>query len=239
MKKILKKAALFAVALTASATAFAQPAAGTFSLTPKIGLNVAGVTSKYFDASYTLSDGRTLKATADYKADFVGGVELGYQVTDKFALSAGVLYSGQGFDRCSGIERNDDDYTYSYEDDSSLKLGYINIPILANYYIFKGFAVKAGIQPGFLVSAKYKKDINASGMALGLAVHEDMDAKDYCNTIDLSIPVGVSYELGCGVIFDLRYNIGLTHVAKETEYTKDPKGNNSVFQLTVGYKIGL
>lgn len=239
MKKILKKAALFAVALTASATAFAQPAAGTFSLTPKIGMNAAGVTSKYFDASYTLSDGSKLKATADYKAFFVGGVELGYQVTDKFALSAGVLYSGQGFDRCKGIERNDEDYNYFFQDDSNLNLGYINVPILANYYLFKGFAVKAGIQPGFLVRAKYNKDINASGMALNLSEHGTMDAKDYCNTIDFSIPVGVSYELGCGVIFDFRYNIGLTHVAKETEYTKDPEGNNSVFQLTVGYKIGL
>lgn len=66
-----------------------------------------------------------------------------------------------------------------------------------------------------------------------MTVNETVDAKDYCNKIDLSIPVGVSYELGCGVIFDLRYNIGLTHVVKDT------KGNNSVCQLTVGYKISL
>lgn len=239
MKKILKKAALFAVALTASATAFAQPAAGTFSLTPKIGMNAAGVTSKYFDAGYEFDDGRGLEATADYKAFFVGGVELGYQVTDKFALSAGVLYSGQGFDRCKSIERNDEEYNYFLGDYSNLNLGYINIPILANYYLFKGFAVKAGVQPGFLVRAKYKIDVNAYGVVQDPTEHKNENVKDYCNTIDFSIPVGVSYELGCGVIFDLRYNIGLTHVAKETEDTKDPKGNNSVFQLTVGYKIGL
>ena len=239
MKKILKKAALFAVALTASATAFAQPAAGTFSLTPKIGMNAAGVTSKYFDAGYEFDDGRGLEATADYKAFFVGGVELGYQVTDKFALSAGVLYSGQGFDRCKSIERNDEEYNYFLGDYSNLNLGYINIPILANYYLFKGFAVKAGVQPGFLVRAKYKIDVNAYGVVQDPTEHKNENVKDYCNTIDFSIPVGVSYELGCGVIFDLRYNIGLTHVAKETEYTKDTKVNNSVFQLTVGYKIGL
>ena len=233
MKKILKKAVLFAVALTASATAFAQPAAGTFSLTPKVGMNAAGITGKNFDASYTLSDGRKLEVTADYKAFFVGGVELGYQVTDKFALSAGVLYSGQGYDCCKSIERNDEDYNYFIGDYSSLNLGYINIPILANYYLFKGFAVKAGVQPGFLVSAKNKRDVNAHGVEPDPNEHETMDVKDGCNTIDFSIPVGVSYELGCGVIFDLRYNIGLTHVAKDT------KGNNSVFQLTVGYKIGL
>ena len=239
MKKILKKAALFAVALTASATAFAQPAAGTFSLTPKIGMNAAGFTSKFVEDSYPLSDGRELEVTADYKAFFVGGVELGYQVTDKFALSAGVLYSGQGFDRCKSIERNDEEYNYFLGDYSNLNLGYINIPILANYYLFKGFAVKAGVQPGFLVRAKYKIDVNAYGVVQDPTEHKNENVKDYCNTIDFSIPVGVSYELGCGVIFDLRYNIGLTHVAKETEYTKDTKVNNSVFQLTVGYKIGL
>ena len=233
MKKILKKAVLFAVALTASATAFAQPAAGTFSLTPKVGLNVAGITGKNFDASYTLSDQSKLTATADYKADFVGGVEVGYQVTSKFALSAGVLYSGQGFDRCSGIDGNYDGYSYSYEDDSKLTLGYINVPILANYYIFKGFAVKVGIQPGFLVSSKFKKEINASGIAQALNKNETRDVKDLCNKVDVAIPVGVSYEFGCGVVVDGRYNIGLTDVYK------DISGKNSVFQLTVGYKFAL
>ena len=233
MKKILKKAVLFAVALTASATAFAQPAAGTFSLTPKVGVSAVGLTGDKFNYEYKLFDGKNVTCDAGYKADFVAGVEAGYQVSNKFALTAGVLYSGQGYSREGNLGREGDELSYYLEDNSKLNLGYVNVPILANYYIFKGFAVKAGIQPGFLVSSKFKKDITGTGVQKHLDSHETVDAKDYCNKIDLSIPVGVSYELGCGVIFDLRYNIGLTHVVKDT------KGNNSVCQLTVGYKISL
>ena len=39
--------------------------------------------------------------------------------------------------------------------DYNCNLDYIDIPILANYYLFPGFAVKAGVQPSFLVRAKY------------------------------------------------------------------------------------
>ena len=72
---------------------------------------------------------------------------------------------------------------------------------------------------------------------------DDVDMKDVCNTIDFSIPVGVSYEISDFVI-DFRYNIGITSVSKNKEIKadvieieSDRKTRNSVFMLTVGYKI--
>ena len=55
-----------------------------------------------------------------------------------------------------------------------------------------------------------------------------MDAK----TVDLSIPIGLSYEFSNFVI-DGRYNWGLTKVAKDSD------SKNSVFQNTLGYKLPL
>ena len=52
------------------------------------------------------------------------------------------------------------------------------------------------------------------------------------NKVDLTIPVGLSYEF-CNVVVDARYNWGLTKVIKEQ------KVRNSVFQFTVGYKFEL
>ena len=51
-------------------------------------------------------------------------------------------------------------------------------------------------------------------------------------TVDLSIPVGLSYQYENFVI-DGRYNWGLTKV-----YDGDD-AKNSVFQITVGYKFSL
>lgn len=125
MKKIL----LTAVVMLASVASYAQQAVGTFTLQPKIGMNVA---------SLTKSEG------ADPRIGLAAGVEAEYQATDIFSISAGLIYSMQG---------------NKYEEKgitSTQKLDYINIPILANVYVVKGLAVKLGIQPAFNVSDKVK-----------------------------------------------------------------------------------
>ena len=65
---------------------------------------------------------------------------------------------------------------------------------------------------------------------------DNSDFKDACKKFDVSIPVGVSYQFKAPVTLDLRYNIGLTKVNKESA-DKDLK--NNVVQLTVGYKFAL
>ena len=100
-----------------------------------------------------------------------------------------------------------------------MNLDYINIPILANYYITKGLAVKAGIQPAFKVKAEAKVDGKSY----------DMDGS---KSFDLSIPVGLSYEISDFVI-DARYNWGMTKLLEGFD------SKNTVFQFTVGYKFAL
>ena len=147
------------------------------------------------------------------KIGLVGGAEFGYNINETFGITAGLLYTMQG---CK-----DKDV------DANFNLDYINVPVLANVYVAPGLALKAGPQIGFLTRAKL----------------DDVDMKDVCNTIDFSIPVGVSYEISDFVI-DFRYNIGITSVSNNkemksevVEIASDKKTRNSVFMLTVGYKI--
>ena len=132
---------------------------------------------------------------------FTGGIFADYRFSNLFALSADVLYSRQG----------------AKGDDAKIKTDNLNIPILANFYLVKGLAVKAGVQPGFLLGAN-------DGM------------KDAFKTFDLAVPVGVSYDFNCGLILDARYNIGVTKVAK-AEYSDDSKIRNSVFAVTAGWRF--
>lgn len=125
MKKIL----LMAVVMLASVASYAQQAVGTFTLQPKIGMNVA---------SLTKCDG------CDPRIGLAAGVEAEYQATDIFSVSAGLIYSMQG------NKAKEDGVTLT------TKLDYINIPILANVYVTKGLAVKLGVQPAFNVSDKKK-----------------------------------------------------------------------------------
>lgn len=233
MNKFFKSAALVAAAMTVSASAFAQSPVGKFSVTPKLGLNVTNLTGTFVEHHY--SQGTTkLDLTNDYRVGFTIGAEAGYQVTERFGVTAGLLYSLQGYQLGGSLSSTVGGVEYKVEDNSKLNLHYINVPILANFYLFKGFAVKAGIQPGFLASAKFKNDVTYTNLGTANKTAEE-DVKDELNTFDFSIPVGVSYEFRNGIMIDGRYNIGLTKVAKDS----DVKSKNSVFQIMVGYKFTL
>ena len=191
-----------------SVGAHAQRAVGTLTIQPKVGLNIA---------NYTNSDG------ADSRIGLAMGAELESQITEKFSLSVGALYSQQG--------AKASDASQGLNVKTTIKTDYINIPIMANVYVVQGLALKAGIQPGINVNASY------SASAQGVTVSgklSDVGVGVNVKTLDFAIPVGLSYEYKNFVI-DGRYNIGLTEVVKDDI----DKSKNSVFQFTVGYKFNL
>lgn len=191
----MKKLFLMAVMALATVSSFAQHAVGTFTIQPKVGLNLANVT----------------KGDGDIRVGAVAGAEFEYQVSDIFSLSAGALYSMQGCkNNIEGV-------------DATVKLDYINIPILANVYLAKGLAVKLGIQPGFNVTSKVSAENG------GTKVSTELDGIE---SVDFSIPVGLSYEINNFVI-DARYNLGVSKIMDGSD------SKNSVFQFTLGYKFAL
>lgn len=149
------------------------------------------------------------KLDGDAKAGLATGLELEYQATDMVSVSAGVLYSMQGSKWGGGTAEIPLIGTVKV-DSKKLNLGYINVPLMANVYVIPGLAVKLGLQPGFCID---KDDSNAK-------------------TVDLAIPVGLSYEYNNFVI-DGRYNFGVTKAFDTTD------AKNSVFQITLGYKFEI
>ena len=192
----MKKLFLAVVAMMVSATTFAQNEVGQLTIQPKVGVNIANIT----DAD-----------DADPRIGLAAGAEFEYGLTDNIGLSAGVLYSMQGFK------------TTEDGADCTLKLDYLNVPILANFYVAKGFAVKLGVQPGFKLSSK--AEFKGSGGS------KEVDVDGF-KSVDLSIPVGVSYQYQ-NIVFDARYNWGVTNIVEDSD------SKHSVFQITVGYKFSL
>ena len=158
------------------------------------------------------------------KLGLVAGAEFGYHVIEPLAITGGLLVSMQGTKAKDNPLIQDFSWTTTY----------LNIPILANYYIVKGLAVKAGIQPGFLLSSKAKYQENKGG----LWVDFESTSTDNMKKFDLSIPMGLSYEFS-NVVIDARYNLGLMKIAKDSGSFADGDAKNSVIMLTVGYKIPL
>ena len=221
MKKMMMMLLMATVALTASA----QNEVGQLTLQPKIGLNLSTVSEIYVISNPYTNE----KDDGNLKGDFAIGVEAEYGLSEKFSVAAGVLYSRQGKDFGSVKLYNNPDGSAGWGwDKNQCNLAYLNIPIVANFYFARNWAIKAGIQPGFLLSAKQKVD------GIGTLKSSNDDIKDGYKSFDLSIPLGLSYEYE-KVVFDARYNLGVTKVNKEG----DLSCKNSVIQFTVGYKFAL
>ena len=191
--------------LLASASIFAQNKVGSFNLQPKAGINVATITN---------SDG------GESRIGFVAGAELEYQATPIFSVSGGLLYSQQG------IKFKDTEVDGHDDVDGTIKMDYVNIPVLANIYVSKGLALKVGVQPGFLINHKLKVK------AGGVSAEADIDGSSV-KDVDMSIPFGISYCYK-NIQLDARYYLGMSKV-----FSDDGSVKNSVLQITLGYKFKL
>jgi hypothetical protein len=98
------------------------------------------------------------------------------------------------------------------------------LPILGKFGLTDKLSFEAGPQLGLLVSAKNKTD--------------DANAKiDGVKTLDFGLNAGLEYELSSGVIFQGRYNLGLTNVDGSPLITanSNKRASNSVIQFSIGY----
>jgi len=138
-------------------------------------------------------------------------------VSDKFSIQPELLYSAQGA---------------KYEDEvlkETIKLDYLNLPIMAKFYVADGFSLEAGPQVGFLLSAKGK--VEAGGESI------EADIKELFKGIDFGFNFGVGYKLPSGINFGARYNLGLSNIIEpDSEFNVgDVKNQNGVIQLSLGY----
>lgn len=187
--------------LGCSTVSFAQKDAAF--LGAKLGMNIANCTN---------SDG-------DPRIGLNIGVMGQYFVTNQFAIEGDLLYSQQGLKGSGELGDVDANVT--------LKLDYLNIPILAKFYpLTQGFNVYAGPQFGFAVNKKAKAEINGTSVETKM---EDI------NTFDFGFALGVGYDFDFGLLVDVRYTPSVSKILKDVD--SDENGRNSVFTIGVGYKF--
>ena len=98
----------------------------------------------------------------------------------------------------------------------SLKTDNILVPVLLVATTRIGLNFKLGVQPEFMV-------------------HSNADY--FLNKVNLSIPVGLSYEWK-HIALDVRYNIGVTSIYKDSN-SYDKTSHGSTFLVTLGYGFDL
>lgn len=136
------------------------------------------------------------------KTGFQAGIFGGIKFKSSFGIQADVLYSQQG----AKFQRTE------------FKLDYVNVPVVAKFYLVKGLNIQAGPQFGFVV------DDNVSKLPGQLANSEIKDS-------EITGIFGFGYDF-LGFRFDARYNFGVSHVIEGAE-----EGKSSVYSLALGYSF--
>lgn len=164
------------------------------------------------------------------KAGFHVGGFAEFKITDKFAVQPELLYSTQGGKISFS---SSDDFSYT-NDKRDIKLAYLNLPVMAKYYIIPGLSVEAGPQVGFLLSAKNEYQIYSS-VSEDLSGSGEEDIKGDSKSVDFGFNLGAGYEFTENIFVQARYNFGMTSISEDSINEYDPK--NGVLQLSFGYKF--
>lgn len=160
----------------------------------KAGLNISSV---------PVTDGNDFQSKTGLH---IGGLAH-IHISQHFALQPELLYSMQG----------------GKSDNATLKLNYINIPVLAQYMTNDGFRLQTGPQIGFLTTAKSKTG------------NVETDLKDGFSSVDFSWAFGASYLIpnANGLGIDARYNLGISDISDNNAF----EARNSVIQVGVFYQF--
>ena len=184
-------------------TANAQKArhlSGDITIQPMIGVSEGILSGKYNNFIFRSDDprtGLTIGAEGEY-----------FTNTRNLSLTAGLMYTQQGWmGKGTGPQ--------------TTKLNFINVPLMVNFYVLKGLALKLGLQMGFRVSATEGNE----------------SVGDLYEGFNLGLPIGVSYEFKSPITLDLRYVPALTPINKDSN--SDWKMRSDVLTLTIGYKFEI
>jgi opacity protein-like surface antigen len=195
MKKLMMIAVMAIFAMTASAQNTNREV-GAFTLQPKVGLAIGSFSGEYITVGGKVENKK--------RVGFTAGLEGEIYATNWLGIALGLNYAQQGWKF----------------GDVKCKYDYLNVPLVADFYVARGLALKTGVQLGFLMNAKW----------------DDLNVKDDCNKTNFSIPIGISYEFS-NVVLDLRYNVALSKVNKNA--TDNYKYRSDLVQFTIGYKFEL
>ena len=148
------------------------------------------------------------------------GFVVEFMVSDKFALQSEILYSAQGSDY-TGFDLAE----FGREGRGTYKLDYLNLPILAKFYLAKGFSLEVGPQIGLLLSANQEyEEVD----------EEPRKIKEGIEEVEIGVLGGVNYKLKGGLNFGGRYIFGFTKFTDRV-LNFEFEHNQGVVQVYLGY----
>jgi len=160
---------------------------------------------------------------ADRRTGFLAGAFVEVEFGGPFALQPELLYTQKGWSREGDVRGT----TIT----STVKLDYIEIPVLAKFQLPLGGpfspSLFAGPAVGFNASAE--REVEGGGQS------QTNDISDQVSSTEFGLVFGVGGDFGIGagtITVDARYNLGLTSV---DDTDADASVSNQGFMITAGF----
>ncbi|MDD7336693.1 MAG: outer membrane beta-barrel protein [Prevotella sp.] len=211
---------------------------GKFSFIPQVGVSLA----KFSEHTLFYSNGSQSGPIDDrFKAGFLAGAELMYNTSNDLAFTLGCFYVQAGnhyLDHEEGDGSTGEGIT-----SNNVTIGQISVPLMVNYYLVPGLAVKGGVELNFNTSATWKYSYsNFTVDDAGVRTYQppvDVKQNDlHANDFTVSIPLGLSFEYE-NVVIDARYHFPLSKAFKHNDDVSKAWGNakNMLVTITAGYRF--
>ncbi len=209
---------------------FTSAKAQDFNFGVKGGLNISNLHS-----SNTPVDEITESRTG-----FHAGAFGELRFSELFALQLEALYSQQGatttipyinIDPPGELGYSKKDYNKQQERpgyEVEGRYDYLNLPVLAKFYVYEGLNVYGGPQVSVLLSAKDQYE------------SEENDVKDQLDPLDFGLYGGVGYQFEMGLFFSASYYWGInniSHIDYSNALGYDINIHQGVFQFSTGYRF--
>ncbi|MDR0348375.1 MAG: PorT family protein [Tannerella sp.] len=164
-------------------------------------ITLAGVVSSYAQSKvrFLMKGGLNLSNITHLDGEGKSGLNVGlgmdWQISKKIGIETGLYYSEYGSEY--EVEINPGESQKPIKQNYSFSAYHLQIPVLAKYYVYKGFHVFAGPQAGYKLKHKNSGDY-----------FYNMRRKDFY----FSGIAGAGYQFGFGLSLSANYMLGLTEL---------------------------
>jgi hypothetical protein len=177
-----------------------------------------------FQSIVQLSNGY---AQTEMRSGFHAGAFLSVPVTSFFTIEPGAYYSQKGMRLTGQLSSEKLDFL-DLRATLTNKAEYVDVPLLAKFYVAEGFHIYGGPQMSFLVSNK----INLRAGVLGVnLLNTDINFDNQIRKTDVGLVGGIGYRFANGLNLSGGYDYGLQ--------TVDKSNSLNTFNRTVKVSMGF
>lgn len=155
------------------------------------------------------------------RPSFLIGLTASYDFKNSITFHTGLLYLRYG-------ESERENLPETGLEENTLKLDYLQIPLLVSYPVLENLRLEAGPGLSFLVHSKQE--------IIGQNATSLTEIPNDFNTFDVNFNLGLSYPTSWGLVIGLRYSRGFIDVDTD-DAVFDKSHYNSAMQMSIEYRF--